>query len=186
MATTSAAQRRRSRNAAIVEAHPRWHGVRHPELVAFPPRRFSRLDILKAEERERSRPHPRPGPPVAPPSAEERAERNRAVVASHPRWHGIAHPERIVFVEPPDLDAALLAYRAAIRRSLVRLHESEILYTRIAAVAGGLDRRTWSWAANPAAAPAPPAAPPTMLETRPASRPARRPGFGGRASPAPL
>jgi hypothetical protein len=186
MATTSAAQRRRSRNAAIVEAHPRWHGVRHPELIAFPPRRFSRLDMLRAEERERSRPRPRLQPPAPPPSAEERATHNRGIVAAHPRWRGIAHPERIVFLEPPDLDAALLAYRAAIRRSLVRLQQSEELYGRIAAVAGALDRRTWSWAANPATAPAHTATPPPPQAARPASRPARRRRFDGRASPAPL
>jgi hypothetical protein len=189
MATTSAAQRRQLRNAAIVDEHPRWHGVRHPELIAFPPRRFSRLDVLKAEERERARPRPRPEPAV--PSAERRAVHNRAVVAAHPRWHGIAHPERIVFFETPDLDVALISYRSAIRRALVRLQKSEDLCMRIAAVAGALDHRTWSWATDPASAPTRPAPPPDFSgaavppPTRVKRTAARRPRFAGSGAPAP-
>jgi hypothetical protein len=80
---SSAAGRRRSAGAAVVAAHPRWHGVRHPELIALPRRRFSRLDLQPAIERGSMR------------YESVRAERAAAIVAAHPRWRGIKHPERL-------------------------------------------------------------------------------------------
>ncbi len=131
----TAAERRRSSNLAIVSAHPRWHGIRHPELIPFPPRRFSQLDMLPAVEHSRAWP------------ATRRAERTREIVAAHPRWHGIRHPERIVFPERVD---PLLAYRAAVRVARQRVRESEELCAHVAAVAAAFERRPWPWSASPA------------------------------------
>lgn len=167
MATSSAAERRRQRNLAIVRSHPRWQGIRHPDLIAFAPRRFSRLDMLPAEQRRRSWADRLP--PLRPTSRrttwEERAERNRAVVAAHPQWHRILHPERILFPAPPDEDTALLAYRRAVRLAVAHLRESEQIYRRIATVADSLGRRSWSWSANPAAAASEAGVAPTPLRT---------------------
>jgi hypothetical protein len=143
--TGSAAERRRTCNAALVAHHPGWTGIRHPELIPFPPRRFSQLDVLPAVERARAWP-------------EQRAERNRTIVASHPRWRHIRHPERIGFLDAADEGTALLAYRA-IRVAREHARESQRLYDQIAAVAGAIGRRTWPWSAAPTLAPAPPPVP---------------------------
>ena len=155
-----AAERRQARNAALVAGHPRWHGIRHPELIPFPPRRFSRFDMLPAVERRR----PRPGG--------RRAERSRDIIAAHPRWRGIRHPERVVFPAAPRTEAALLTYRAAVRVALGHVHESEDLCRRITAVADGIDRRSWPWGAAPARLS--PVPPPPRRWRRP-----RLPAFGG-------
>jgi hypothetical protein len=142
--TTSAIERRRERGAAVAAAHPRWHGIQHPELIVVPPRRFSQLDMLPAVER------------AAAPRSLPRAERSRAIVAAHPRWHGIKHLERLVFSDLPSEDLSLLSYRAAVRLALAHLQESEQLCRRIDAVAASIHRRSWPWAAAPASVPARP------------------------------
>jgi hypothetical protein len=148
---TSAVARRLDRNAAIIAAHPRWHGIRHPELIPFPRRRFSQLDMLPVVERTRSR-----MPPVAEDARGSRAERiahTREIVAAHPRWHGIRHPERVVFsTVAPLLDrerAARLGYEAAVLRAVRGVRESEELCAQITSVAAAIDRRPWPWAASP-------------------------------------
>src|SRR5690349_13745917 len=115
----TALQRRAAGNAAIVAAHPRWHGVQHPELIDFPRRRFSRLDMLPVEERRGER------------GAERRTRRNAEIVAAHPRWRGIRHPELIDFAPFIDESAARRAYFAAVLRAQARLERSEQLYERI-------------------------------------------------------
>ena len=145
---TSAAARRLDRNAAIIAAHPRWHGIRHPELIPFPPpKRYSRLDMLPAIGRNR------PGARAAwdvPRSRAERIAHNRELLAAHPRWRGILHPERLVFAEHLWEPDPVVAYHDAVRRALRSLHESEQLCSRVRAVADAIDRRSWPWAASPA------------------------------------
>lgn len=136
-APPSAAERRRSAGAAVVAAHPRWHGIRHPELVALPSRRFSQLDMRPAIERRRAR------------YASTRAERSAAIVAAHPRWHGIKHPDHLDFGRSTELETAVLAYRAALRIALAHLRDSEQLCREIEAVADRIDRRGWPWGAMP-------------------------------------
>jgi hypothetical protein len=176
--TASAAERRRVRNGALVAMHPRWHGVRHPELIALPPRRFSQLDMLPAVERGRLRRS------ATEDAYARRAERSRAIVAAHPRWHGILHPERIVFPESPPEAVALLAYRGSVRRACRHLRESQELYDRVAAIADGIDRRSWPWAASPverASRPAPPSGPSRFRRPQlPRVRIPKRSGHGGR------
>src|SRR5215471_6064441 len=98
----SALQRREAGNAAIVAAHPSWYGIRHPELIDFPRRRFSRLDMLPVEARRGER------------EAEGRTRRNAEIVAAHPRWRGIRRPELLDFAPPVDESAARRAYFAAV------------------------------------------------------------------------
>jgi hypothetical protein len=151
--TGSAADRRRTRGAALFAAHPRWHGIRHPELIAPPPVRFSQLDMLPVVEAERLRrllPHDAHG---------RRAERNRQIVAAHPRWRGIVHPERLVFPEPITEAEIRQAYRSAVRRARERLDESQRVCASVCAVADRLDHRRWPWGASPAELPVPPATP---------------------------
>ena len=151
--TGSAADRRRVRGAALVADHPRWQGIRHPELIALPPRRFSQLDMLPVIEAERLR-------RLLPRDAHaRRAERNRQIVAAHPRWRGIVHPERLVFPPPPTEAEVRRAYHATLRRARQRLEESEELCATVAAVADRLDHRRWPWAASPAELAEPPEAP---------------------------
>ena len=151
METTSAAQRRRQQTSAIVSAHPRWRGVRHPQLLTLSPTRFSSLDMLPAVERART---PSASQPVNGSSAwKRRVEQNGAIVDAHPCWRGITHPERLFFPGPLDERSAQLGYRGAVTRALARVRESEALCARIDAVAGGLDHRRWSWSTSPAAAP---------------------------------
>lgn len=160
----SAAERRRARNAALVAQHPAWRGIHHPELIAFPPRRFSQVDMLSALEHARAWPRPRDGPGTRD-AHSRRAERMRDVVARHPRWRGIVHPERIFFPESGLESEPLLSYRGAVCRALEGVHRSEDLCERIAAVADALDRRSWPWAASPTM---------TSAAAPPASQPRRR------------
>jgi hypothetical protein len=153
LVTGTAAERRRAAGAALVEAHPRWHGIRHPELLLLPLRRFSRLDMLPAVERGPAR------------DGRTRPEQARAIVAAHPRWRGIRHPERLVFAPVPDWETALLAYRAALRVALVHLNESESMCRQIDAVADRIDRRSWPWSAAPSRLPS------TLADRRPRRRP---------------
>lgn len=149
----SAADRRRTRGAALVAGHPRWHGIRHPELIALPPRRFSQLDMLPVIEAERLR-------RLLPQDAHgRRLERNRQIVAAHPRWRGIVHPERLVFPGPVTEAEVRRAYHATLRRARQRLEESEELCASVTAVADRLDHRRWPWAASPAELQEPPETP---------------------------
>src|SRR5579864_8206093 len=157
MGIESAAERRRQQNAALVAGHPRWRGIQHPELIPFPPRRYSARDVLPAVERARAWP--------------AHARRTRDIVAAHPRWHGIRHPERIVFPDLPRRDGTVLAYRAALRVALSDLRDSEQLARKVAGVAAAIGRRSWPWAASPALA-----TPRVSPEARPRSTPAPRPG----------
>ena len=129
--------RRRARRAA-----PALAGIHHPELIAFPPRRYSQLDMLPAVERGRA---------LAAPSADaymRRVARTREIVARHPRWRGILHPERIFFPEPQAEVDPVLVYRAAVRRASGRAQVEE-LYSGSARSADAIDRRSWPWAASP-------------------------------------
>jgi hypothetical protein len=147
----SAAERRRAQSAALVAQHPRWRGIRHPELIAIPPRRYSQLDMLPAVEYGRAWPLPPQGPRREDAHA-QRVERTLEIIARHPRWRGILHPDRIVFPESELHSEPLLAYRAAVRQALEGVHKSQDLYQRIAAVADTIERRRWPWAASPAGA----------------------------------
>lgn len=133
----SPAERRWSAGAAVVASHPRWHGIRHPELLDLPPRRFSRLDMRPAIERGPGR------------YGGARAERAAAIVAAHPRWRGIKHPERLDFGRSSELERAILGYHAALRVALAHVRDSEQLCRQIEAVADGIDRRSWPWGAAP-------------------------------------
>jgi len=143
----SARARRLERHAAIVAAHPRWHGVRHPDLIPFPPpRRYSQLDVPAA-----IRHAPLLPPPDSVPRLRAgRAAHNREVVESHPRWHGIRHPERLDFPERFPEPDPLLGYHDAVLRAVRGVRESERLYIQISAVTDALDRRSWPWGASPA------------------------------------
>jgi len=83
-------------------------------------------------------------------AAARRLERNTAIVAAHPRWQGVRHPERVVFAEHLCAPDPVVAYHDAVRRALRSLHESEQLCSRVRAVADAIDRRSWPWAASPA------------------------------------
>jgi hypothetical protein len=110
-------------------------------------------------------------------AAERRRARGAALVAQHPHWRGISHPERIFFPEPQAEVDPVLSYRAAVRRALERVHESQELYERVAAVAEAIDRRRWPWAASPGETPTLAARRrlPRLRTIRPASeRPTRR------------
>jgi len=175
----TSAQRRARQNRALVAQHPRWRGIRHPELLVLPPVRFSRLDMLPAVERGRAA----AGPPLDRHAAwERRAAESAAVVEAHPRWHGVRHPERLTLTRPPDERAAWRLYRYAVRRALARLQESETLCARIDAVAAGIEHRGWGWSTNPSAAlpakpPSPPREHPLHAEAPPSrAQPRRRPG----------
>jgi hypothetical protein len=157
----SAAARRLERNAAIVAAHPRWLGIRHPELLEFPTsRRYSQLDVVRVTRR---------GPLLLPPPS-DRAAYSRAVVAAHPRWRGITHPERIVFAERPYMQDPLATYQAAVLRALRGVRESERLCAEISAVAEAIDRRSWPWGASPD-------------RLLPLTKPSSRPSLWDRARP---
>src|SRR5262245_390249 len=69
-----------------------------------------------------------------------RVERTRELVAAHPQWRGINHPERIFFPEPATEADALLAYHDVLRRAVRHLRESEALCERIDAVADSIGR----------------------------------------------
>jgi hypothetical protein len=128
---TSATERRARRNREIVDEHPRWRGIRHPELLVLPPRRYSRLDMLPAVERSRLQPAPEPNRRSR---WEVRRDANAAIVAEHPRWRGIVHPERLEFLRPLDEHAARRLYQRAVARALARLRESERICAEIDAV----------------------------------------------------
>jgi hypothetical protein len=144
----STAARRTERNAAIIAAHPRWHGVRHPDLISFPPpKRYSKLDVMPAIGRSALLPPPAED---ARHSRADRAAHNLEVLEAHPRWRGIQHPERLVFPEHVREPDSLLRYHDAVLRAVRGVRESERLYSRISAVADAIDRRSWPWAASPA------------------------------------
>lgn len=143
--------------------------------MALPPRRFSQLDMLPAVETGRARRYVGPARPSD--AHARRLERNAAVVAEHPRWQGILHPDRIFFPEPrPELEP-LFEYRAAIRRALKRERESRELCARIESVAATIGSRRWPWGASPAElrSDGPPTAPPhaTSAATPDVRRPRR-------------
>ena len=147
-AVGSAAARRLERNAAIIAAHPRWLGIRHPDLVPFPPpRRYSQLDVLPAVG---SRVIPPAPLGHVPNSRAERVAHTVEVLEAHPRWRGIQHPERLVFPEHASEWDPLLGYHDAVLRAVRGVDESERLCERIAAIADAIDRRSWPWAASPA------------------------------------
>ena len=73
--------------------------------------------------------------------AKGRVARNAAVVAGHPQWHGIRHPERLDFVLPRDEYRLRRDLAAAIQSAAADLALSERLAAQIAAVADGADRR---------------------------------------------
>src|SRR6266705_2213189 len=99
----SPVEQRAARNSAIIALHPRWHGIRHPDLIDLPLPRLSRIDMLPAVRLGAER------------EWERRARWNAEIVAAHPRWHGIRHPDRIVFApQPPDERDARLRLRAAV------------------------------------------------------------------------
>lgn len=152
---------RRERNAAVVARHSSWRGIRHPELIPFPPARFSRLDMLPVLEHARAWPAGLGATTVVRGPRVERIERSRDIVAAHERWHGIIHPDRIVFPELMGETAALLSYRAAVRLAVGRVREGDDLCRRIDAVAEAIGRRPWPWAASPAELPAEPPTPPS-------------------------
>ena len=144
----SAAARRLERNAAIMAAHPRWHGVRHPDLIPFPPpKRYSKLDVMPAIGRSALLPPPGED---ARHSRAERAAHNLEVLEAHPRWRGIRHPERLAFPDHFREPDPLLRYHDAVLRAVRGVRESERLCSRISAVADAIDRRSWPWAASPA------------------------------------
>jgi hypothetical protein len=137
----SAAARRFERNAAIVAAHPHWVGIRHPELIPFPHRRrYSKLDMLPGAARS---------PVLAAPSRTDRVARTREIVAAHPRWRGITHPDRIIFPAHVSVPDPLTQYRNAVLRAVRGVRESERLCAEISGVADAVDRRAWPWAASP-------------------------------------
>jgi hypothetical protein len=161
------------RNAALVARHPGWLGIHHPELIALPPRRYSQLDMLPAVEAGRAQ---RYLDRAAPSDAHaRRVERNATIVAQHPRWRGILHPDRIFFPEPRPEGEPLFEYRAAVRRALKRERESQELCARIESVAASIARRRWPWSASPAElrCDRPPTSPPRI--TSAATPAARRP-----------
>jgi len=121
----SPSTRRHAASEALVRAHPRWRGIHHPEAIDFLPRRFSRLDVLPALEREGAC------------AAERRARHNADVVAAHPRWRGVRHPELIDFAPQSHEWLARHGYLASIRLALQRLERSEELYDEIVAAAEG-------------------------------------------------
>jgi hypothetical protein len=81
--------------------------------------------------------------------AARRIDRNAAIIAAHPLWHGIRHPERIVFPEHLQGRDPIVAYHQAVLRAVRTVRESEELCRRISAVADAIDRRSWPWAASP-------------------------------------
>ena len=107
--------------------------------------------MLPAVERGRARPRAEDARPED--AYARRVERNREIVARHPRWHGILHPERIFFPEPQLQVDPVLSYRTALLRALEGVHRSQELYERVAAVAEAIDRRRWPWAASPGETP---------------------------------
>lgn len=156
--------RRLERNAAIMAAHPRWHGVRHPDLIPFPPpKRYSKLDVMPAIGRSALLPPPGE---AARHSSAERAAHNLEVLEAHPRWRGIRHPERLAFPDHFREPDPLLRYHDAVLRAVRGLRESEKLCSRISAVADAIDRRSWPWAVSPG-----------ELEPRRPSPPPRRGGL---------
>jgi hypothetical protein len=108
------------------------------------------LPVIEAERLRRLLPRDAHG---------RRAERNREIVAAHPRWRGIVHPERLVFPEPVTDAEVTRAYHATLRRARQRLEESEQLCASVAAVADRLEHRRWPWAASPAELQPPPETP---------------------------
>jgi hypothetical protein len=145
--------RRAQRNAAIVAAHPNWHGIRHPELIDFPPPSAT-ADAKPAGLT-------RPGT-----EAQPQRIRAAALVAAHPNWHGVRHPDRIEFVPRRDEREAQASFAWAVRRARRDLSESAALYARIAAVAERAHSRLETAAAPRAAG----ASAPTFL---PRSQPRR-------------
>jgi hypothetical protein len=177
MSTGSAIDRRRDRAAVVIAGHPSWRGIHHPELITLPPRRFSQLDMLPAIERGR--------PSFGSLDAHaRRTERNRQIIAAHPRWRGIRHPDRIVFVEAPRDADPLRAYHLAVRRALRHLRESQVLCERVSAVADSIDGQRWPWCMSPAElapkTPKPPTHPDRRRRPRlPSMRLPWRPSFPG-------
>ena len=127
-----------ARNAALVATHPTWHGVRHPDRLDFsPPRRHSARSILPAVERAGAR----NADLRAANYSRRRVDRIADVVAAHPQWHGIRHPERLDFVLPPDEYRLRRDLAAAIRAANESLARSERIAARLTTIADGADTR---------------------------------------------
>lgn len=126
MASSGDTHLRRSEwNAALVAEHPNWHGIRHPELIDFPPPR-STSDATC------------PAPVLRSADADVSLRRIAAtaeLVAAHPNWHGVRHPERIAFVHRMSEREAREWLAVAVTRAGRDLSESAALYDRIAQVA---------------------------------------------------